>query len=323
MSSGTGTTRTTDGTTDGTPDGTVDGTGAPRRRTGRTAAAGAPRATVLYDAPGPRARRRTLVGSIAATVVILGLLALVVRRLADAGQLSAERWGPLLDPSTEEFGQVWRLLGLGLRSTLTAAALAIVGSVVLGTLIGVARMMLPGRTRWPLVGVIELLRGLPVVIAIYFTSRVLPDVGVDVSGLPGPDGLWYLVIALVAYNMVVIAEIVRSGVASLPRGQREAALSVGLTPGQTMRIVLLPQAFRVMLPALISQLVVILKDTSLAAVLGIYPELLNRANRIAQNLDNPIPMFITVGVIFIAINAALSQVAVVVERRVSRSTAHR
>lgn len=281
-----------------------------------------PRATVLYDAPGPRARRRALVGSLVATAVIVGLVAVAVRRLADAGQLGADTWGPVLDPSTDEFAQVWRLLWLGLRSTLTAAALAIVGSLVLGTVIGVARIMLPGPGRVPLAGLVELLRGLPVVIAIYLASRVLPDLGVDVGPLPGPDGLWYLVLALVAYNMVVIAEIVRSGVASLPRGQREAGLSLGLTPGQTMRTVLLPQAFRVMLPALISQVVVVLKDTSLAAVLGIYPELLNRANRIAQNLDNPIAMFVTVGVIFIVVNALLGRLAVWVEARTARATAH-
>jgi glutamate transport system permease protein len=281
-----------------------------------------PTATVLYDAPGPVARRRALAGSVVASLVIAALAAVVLLRLADAGQLSAERWGPLLDPGNEVFGQVWSLLWDGLKATLVAAVLAIVLSLVLGTLIGSLRMLLPGAARWPVVGVMELLRGLPVVIAIYFASRVLPDLGVDLSGLPGEDGLWYLVIGLVAYNMVIIAEILRAGVASLPRGQREAGLSIGLTPVQTMRTVQLPQAFRIMLPALISQLVVVLKDTSLAAVLGIYPELLRRANRIAQNLDNPISMFITVGVIFIVINAVLSRVAVIVERRVSRSTAH-
>ena len=281
-----------------------------------------PTATVLYDAPGPVARRRALAGSVVATLVIAGLAAVVLLRLADAGQLSAERWGPLLDPGDEVFGQVWSLLWDGLKATLTAAVLAIVLSLVLGTLIGSLRMLLPGAARWPVVGVMELLRGLPVVIAIYFASRVLPDLGVDLSALPGEDGLWYLVIGLVAYNMVIIAEILRAGVASLPRGQREAGLSIGLTPVQTMRLVLLPQAFRVMLPALISQLVVVLKDTSLAAVLGIYPELLRRANRIAQNLDNPIPMFVVAGLIFVVINVALGRLAVYAERRMSRRTAH-
>jgi glutamate transport system permease protein len=123
---------------------------------------------------------------------------------------------------------------------------------------------------------------------------------------------------LTAYNSVIIAEIIRAGVASLPRGQREAALAVGLTSGQTMRAVLLPQAFRVMLPALISQVVVIVKDTSLAAVLGIYPELLKEGNLIAQNLSNPIQMLTVVGIIFVIINFSLSRLAVWVERRLSR-----
>lgn len=277
---------------------------------------------VLYDVPGPRGRRRALVGGVVASVLLAALAAAVLVRLADAGQLGAERWGPLVDPRNEVFAQVWRLLGDGLRATLTAAVLAIALSLVLGTLLGSLRMMLPGRGRWPLVGAMELLRGLPVVIAIYFASRVLPDVGVDLSGLPGEEGLWYLVIGLVAYNMVIIAEILRAGVAALPGGQREAALSVGLTPGQTMRLVLLPQAFRVMLPALISQLVVVLKDTSLAAVLGIYPELLRRANRIAQNLDNPIPVFLVAGLVFVVINVLLGRLAVLAERRMSGRTAH-
>lgn len=274
--------------------------------------------TVLYDAPGPRARRRAWIGSLVATIVILGLLYVVYRRLADQGQFSMELWGPVIDPSDERFPLVWRLLWLGLRSTLTAAGLAILFSLVLGTILAVARMMSGRWGRTPLIGLIELLRGLPVVITIYFASRVLPEVGVDVGPLPGDDGLWFLVIGLTAYNMVIIAEIVRAGVASLPRGQSEAALSVGMTPGQTMRTVLLPQAFRTMLPALISQLVVVLKDTSLAAVLGLYPELLNRGNRIAQNLDNPIQMLFVVGLIFILINYALSRVAIWVERRSSR-----
>lgn len=275
--------------------------------------------TVLYDAPGPQARRRSLVGGIAATLVILVLLAVVVSRLASQGQFSAQLWGPILQPSDENFADVWRLIGLGLAATLKAAALAIVLSLVIGTVVGVGRMMLGRRSRLPLVGVIELLRGLPVVITIYYASRVLPELGVDLSGMPGGEGLWFLVIGLTAYNCVIIAEIIRAGVAALPRGQREAALAIGLTPGATMRLVQLPQAVRLMLPALISQLVVILKDTSLAAVLGIYTELLRQGNLIALNLDNPIQILTVIAVIFILINYALSRVARYVEWRVSRS----
>lgn len=272
-------------------------------------------ANVLYDAPGPRARRRAAVGGALATALVLALIALVVKRLASKGQFAGKLWGPIVNPSDENFHLVWQLLGNGVLATLTAAVLAIALSLVIGGVIGVARMMLGQRSRIPIVALIELLRGLPVVITIYFASRVLPELGVDLTGMPGGAGLWFLVVGLTAYNSVIIAEIIRAGVASLPRGQHEAALAVGLTPGASMRLVLLPQAVRVMLPALISQVVVILKDTSLAAVLGLYVELLRQGNLIALNLNNPIQILAVVGVIFILMNYSLSRIANWVDQR--------
>jgi len=272
-------------------------------------------ASVLYDAPGPRARRRAAIGGVIATLLVLAGAGLVAKRLADQGQFSGELWGPIVDPSNEDFPAVWGLLAKGVRATLTAAVLAIAFSLIIGGVVGVSRMMLGRRARMPVVALIELLRGLPVVITIYFASRVLPELGVDLSGLPGGAGLWFLVIGLTAYNCVIIAEIIRAGVASLPDGQREAALAIGLTSGATMRLVLLPQAVRVMLPALISQLVVILKDTSLAAVLGLYTELLRQGNLIALNLHNPIQILSVVATIFILINYSLSRLAGWVDQR--------
>jgi glutamate transport system permease protein len=253
-----------------------------------------------------------------ATAVIVAALGVAAKRLSDKGQFDAELWAPLFNPSNEYFHDVWRLMGEGLLATVEAAGLAIVLSLTIGAIVGVGRLMLGRWSRLPLVGVMELLRGLPVVITIYFASRVLPEVGADLSFMPGGDGLWYLVIGLTAYNMVIIAEILRAGVLSLPSGQREAALAIGLTPGATMRLVLLPQAIRTMLPALISQVVVILKDTSLAAVLGLYTELLRQGNLIALNLDNPIQVLSVVAVIFIAINYLLSRIARWLEGRLRR-----
>ena len=276
--------------------------------------------SVLYDAPGPRARRRAAISGAIASLVGLALVGLVVKRLADQGQFSGALWGPILNPSDESFALVWKLIGKGVLATLTAAVLAIAFSLLIGGSVGVARMMLGRRSRMPIVGLIELFRGLPVVITIYFASRVLPELGVDLTGMPGGSGLWFLVIGLTAYNCVIIAEIIRAGVASLPGGQREAALAVGLTPGATMRLVLLPQAVRVMLPALISQLVVILKDTSLAAVLGLYTELLRQGNLIALSLHNPIQILSVVGVIFILINYSLSRLATWADHRSVRKS---
>jgi glutamate transport system permease protein len=277
--------------------------------------------SVLYDEPGPRARRRAHVATAVGVLLILGLLAVVVGRLEAQGQLDPELWAPLVDPSSPEFAQVWSLIGEGARATLVAAGLAIVFSIAVGVLLGTARLLSGRAARIPLVGFIELFRGLPVIITIVFVWRAFEELGIDIGFLPGEDGLWYLVIGLTLYNSVIIAEILRAGVLSLPSGQREAALAVGLTEGATMRLVLLPQAFKVMLPALISQLVVVLKDTSLAALVGLYTELLRTGQRLYQTLDNPIQVLFVIGVLFILVNYLLSRTATLLERRLSRSTA--
>jgi glutamate transport system permease protein len=270
----------------------------------------------LFDAPGPRGRRRIRIGSAIALLAIVVILVVVAFQLGNSGQLDAAKWSPLVNPADVSFWPLWRILGLGLGRTLIAAVLAIVFSLVLGTLLGVLYLRLGRKSRIPLIGVIEILRGLPLVITIYFVARVLPDAGISFDWAPGGTYLWYLVIGLTIYNSVIIAEIVRAGITALPSGQREAAESLGLSPGQTMRIILLPQAIRIILPVLISQLIIILKDTSLAAlVLGRYQELLRAGNLAIQQLNNPIQMFLLIAAIYIVINYLLSRVAEYFERR--------
>ncbi|CAA9389981.1 MAG: ABC transporter, permease protein (cluster 3, basic aa/glutamine/opines), partial [uncultured Quadrisphaera sp.] len=272
-------------------------------------------ASVLFDAPGPRTRRRVLVASVVAALVLAGLLVLALLRLAERGQLDAELWAPLLDPRTEEFAIVWGRVGEGLSLTLRGAAAATVLSVVVGILVASVRLSLGRVARLPLVGAVELLRGLPVVVTIIYVRALAPALGLDV-----PD-FWILVIGLTLYNAVIISEIVRAGVLSLPRGQVEAGLAVGLTRAQTMRLVQLPQAVRAMLPALISQLVVILKDTALASiVLTNLRDTLWHADRIRDSLDNPLQMYTVIALVFIVLCLALDRLARWTERRISRST---
>ncbi len=266
---------------------------------------------VLYDAPGPRARRRVLIASVVATLALLAVAALVMLRLSDQGQFEGEKWSPIFNPGNEQFGELWKFLLGGLWATLQAAFLAMLFSLIIGTLFAVTRISAAPWYRWLVVSVIELLRGVPVVMAVFFASKVLPQFGIDLSLL------WYLVIGLTAYNSVVIGEIIRAGVQALPRGQTEAAYAIGLTRAKALRYILLPQAFRIMLPALISQLVVVVKDTSLGTFIS-YSELLRRGGIAVQTLENPIQMYLVVGVIFIVINYALSRLAVYVERRLSR-----
>jgi glutamate transport system permease protein len=270
--------------------------------------------SVLYDEPGPKARRRILIASLVAAVLVAGLILVVLQRLADNDQFASERWSSLLSPGDERFSRVWELLWEGIRRTLQAAFFAILFSLVVGTLLAVVRLSLGRVARIPLVALIELFRGIPVVIMIFFVWRILPDRGIEL-GL-----IWYLVIGLTLYNSVVISEIVRAGVNSLPRGQSEASLALGMTRLQTLRLVQLPQAFRVMLPALISQLVVVLKDTSLGFVI-LFPETLRTANILIQTLKNPIQMYLVIAALFVLVNYGLGKLAEAVERRLSRSTA--
>ncbi|GGL18620.1 putative glutamate ABC transporter, permease [Mangrovihabitans endophyticus] len=245
-----------------------------------------------------------------------------------------DKWGPLIDPNNEYFGQLWQRIADGFQATLTAAALAVVASLLCGTLLAMARLQLKAMARRRYVGLptaaalllraltvaldwisrifVEVFRGLPVVITIVFVWLGLPAAGVDLGNL-----LWYLVLGLVLYNTVVIAEILRSGMEGLPSGQREAADAVGLSTGQTIRMILLPQAFRIMLPALISQLVVVLKDTSLGFIIG-YEEILRVTSQIVQFLNNQIQMYVVVGAIYILVNYALSKLAGYVQHRLAR-----
>ena len=266
--------------------------------------------SVLYDTPGPRARRRTLVGSLVIGTVLLGVITLAVVQLIRRGQFTAQQWGPLLNPDFDTFRPVWHTLAGGMANTLNAAAWAILFSVVVGTLLAVLRITASAWWRWLVVGVIELLRGIPVAITIIFVWQVLPLLGIELSLM------WDLVIGLTLYNSVIIAEIVRAGVDSLPHGQTEAAQSLGLRRAQILAHVQLPQAFRVMLPALISQLVVVLKDTSLGFAIG-YAGLVASGNRVHLQLDNPLQVLFLVAVMFIVINYSLSKFATYLENRLT------
>jgi glutamate transport system permease protein len=291
---------------------------------------------VLYDAPGPKARRMTVIVSIvAAVVVVIGAYFVIYRPLKRNGHLSMELWGPLIDPGNENFEQLWQRFGDGFRATIIAAVLAIVCSLLVGIALAILRVQLrsvQSRSLRVLVVIlnwvtrfcVEVFRGIPVVITIFFVWVGLSKIGakdlridlgfteVVISSL-----LYSLVIGLTIYNGVVIGEILRSGMEGLPRGQREAADAIGLSTFQTIRMVLLPQAFRIMLPALISQLVVVLKDTSLGFIIT-YEEILRVAGQTIQFLGNGIQTYVVIGAIYISMNYALSKLAEYTQRRLAR-----
>lgn len=266
--------------------------------------------SVLYDAPGPRTRRWERLGSIAGALVVLALTALAVRYAAGRGVFEADRWDVLFDPPKRQSAQdVWTSMVVrGLGATLRAAAVAAPLALVLGLVLALWRTARRAWVRLPAIVVIELFRGLPVLLMMFFA---LLGFGWDAFGA--------VVFGLTVYNMAIIAEILRAGLASLPKGQAEAAYAVGLTRGQTLFSILLPQAIRIMLPGLISQLVVLLKDSSLGFIVG-YAELLRSIQTNASFFGNTyfIALFVVGAGIYLVVNIALSRVAVWIQRRSAR-----
>ncbi|MEU9733769.1 amino acid ABC transporter permease [Streptomyces sp. NPDC048002] len=267
--------------------------------------------SVLYDAPGPKAKRRNLILSIV-FVVLLALLAWWVWQVMDdKGQLEWSLWKPF----TEAAAWTTYLLP-GLANTLKAAALAMVIALPLGAVFGIARMSDHRWVRGAAGTVVEFFRAIPVLLLMLFANEFYAR-STDVSSADRP--LYAVVTGLVLYNASVLAEVVRAGILALPKGQTEAAQAIGLRKGQTMSSILLPQAVTAMLPAIVSQLVVIVKDTALGGVMLGFTELLNSRGTLAANYANVIPSFIVVAVIFIVLNFILTSFAGWLEGRLRRS----
>jgi len=266
--------------------------------------------SVLYDVPGPKARRRSLILSIIGVLFILGLLALLYSALAAPRVAVNGNVTPsLLDPSRWDiFSDVQLWLGVlrGLQGTLAMAIPAAIGALVIGVLFCFGRTSTTAWIRVPTSVLLELFRGIPVLLLMLFTLLVF-STGNYLAGIIG----------LAVYNGAIIGEALRAGINSLPRGQRESGLAIGLTPVQTRLKIEFPQAFRQMLPIIIAQLVVLLKDTSLAYIIG-YPELLRYVMTFLKNYygaSYQFSLFAVVLVVYLALNLTLSWVARLVARR--------
>lgn len=265
--------------------------------------------SVLYDVPGPRAIVRNRILGVVTVVVVAAVLGFLIWRLADSGQFSAQKW--------QAFGhaRIWEQFGVATLRTLAAFVAAAVGAIALGFILAIGRMSDHAWVRWPVTAIVEVLRAVPVLVMMMLIYYGLPVIGVKL------ESYWAVVIALVAYNGSVLAEVIRAGIESLPRGQGEAGAAIGLRKAAIMRLVLLPQAIRAMLPVIIAQLVVTLKDTALGFIIT-YPELLYFAKQLGSNalLGSPlIPSAIVAGAIYITMCLLLSFAAMKVEQRMRRS----
>ena len=250
----------------------------------------------FVDEPGPRGQRRQRVATAVTAVVLVVVVIVAFRRLQSRGQLDGARWRIFSQRS------VWDFYLRGFLQTLRAGAVGAVLAVTIGLVLAFGRLARSAPVRWVAIAYVEAFRAVPLVLLMFFALLGLPKLGLDL----GP--FWSVVVGLTAYNAAVFAEIFRAGILALPGGQTEAAHAIGLGYWQAMRLVIVPQAFRAMVPALASQLIVLLKDTSLGALVS-YEELLRRAQITGEFSRSPLQALTVAAAFFAVVVFALNQLA--------------
>lgn len=259
---------------------------------------------VLFDEPGPKARRNNIILSIVSAIVLAGLVAFVIWKFADAGQLDSAKWYPFT------FAQIQLVLLKGMGATLKVAVVASVLALVVGVVFALLRLSSKKAISVPGTVVLEFFRGVPVLLLIFAMFLIFGNT---------IGAFWSVVIGLTLYNGMVLAEIIRAGILAVPKGQREAAMAIGLRPGQVMSLVLMPQALRAMMPTIIAQIVVLLKDSALGFIVT-YQDLLYQVNLIGREYNNLLPTFLVGAVLFIIINMIVAGIARWLEKRLQRKT---
>ena len=259
--------------------------------------------SVLFDTPGPKAIVRHRIYTVVTVLVLIGLVAFALMRLDEEGQLEYALWEPFVTP------EYISALVDGLIETLKMAFTSIIGAVVFGLVFGVGKLSEHRLLRWPSWLFVEFFRAVPVLlmmIYLYF-AFVLGD---------GPlSSYWCVVIALTLYNGAVLAEVFRAGVLAVPKGQAEAAYAVGMRKSQVMNLVLMPQAIKIMLPSIISQCVVALKDTALGYYIAA-PGLTAVGKQIYGEFQNQVPTAIVITTIYVSVNLVLTAIATWVQKRI-------
>ncbi len=256
----------------------------------------------LYEAPGPRTKRRMVIGTAVSLVLVVIGIALIIRQFYITGQLASRYWTFLAQPTT------WRYLLQGFRGTVSVALTAGAMSLVLGL------VLMLGRTSGirPLSAVCRVVtdffRGVPSLLLIYFFFLVVPQYGIKLSAF------WMITLPVMLAASGVLAEVMRAGVNAVPKGQVEAALSLGMRRGRIMFKIVLPQAIRFVIPSLISQLVVVVKDTTVAYVVS-YPDLMQNARVLITNYDALVSMYFTIAIVYILLNYAINKLSAVVAER--------
>lgn len=266
----------------------------------------------LYEAPGPKTRRRVRIGTAISVVLLAAFVAFVIRQFYINGQLDPKYWSFFTRWTT------WRFLLRGLLGTIKVSITAGIIAMALGLVLMLGRIS-PNKFLSAVCHVItDLFRSLPSLLLIYFFFLVIPKYGLRMPAF------WMITVPVALAASGVLAEVFRAGVNAVPKGQTEAAMALGMTHGKITRKIVLPQALKIVIPSLVSQLVVVVKDTTVAYVVS-YPDLMQNARVLISNYDALVSMYFVVALIYIAINYATNQFSIYLAHRsgttvISRTT---
>lgn len=264
---------------------------------------------ILYEAPGPKTRRYIAVATVISLIALAALLVVIVRQFYITGQLSAKYWSIFTRYTT------WRFLGRGLAGTVKVALMSSVVTFAAGLLLMLGRISRSRILRGLSTVLIEITRGIPTLLFIYFFFLLAPQFGLKLPAF------WKIVLPVSISAAGVVAEVLRSGVNAVPKGQTEAAVSLGMRSGSVFFKIVFPQGFRYVIPALIAEIVIVLKDTTFAYVVN-YADLMQNAKVLISNYDALLSVYLVAAVIYIIINYLLNKLSVAIagRRKVSAVT---
>ena len=260
----------------------------------------------LYESPGPKSRRNIRIVTTISIILLVLLAYFVIRQFYISGQFAPRYWSFFARFTT------WKFFLEGLFGTIKAAMMAAVITFCLGFLMMAGRISKIKFLNYISTALIEFTRGVPTLLFIYFFFLVVPQTGIKLSAF------WKVALPVAISASGMVAEVLRGGVNAVAKGQREAALSLGMGEVRTFIKIIFPQAFRYVVPALISEIVIVLKDTTFAYVVS-YNDLMQNASVLISNYDALLSVYLVVAVVYIVINYLLNKLSVFISSKQKRS----
>ena len=261
----------------------------------------------LYEKPGPKAQLKIRIATVISLILLAYLLVMMVRQFYITGQLDAKYWSFFLRYTT------WRFLGLGILGTIEAAIVAGIIALFFGFLLMLGRICHIKILNIISRVLVEFTRGVPTLLFIYFFFLVVPQLGIKMAPL------WKIALPVAISASGIVSEVLRSGINAVPKGQREAAISLGMSSSHTFLKVIFPQAIKYVVPALIAELVIVVKDTSFAYVVN-FPDLMQNAKVLITNYDALLSVYLVVAIIYILINFLLNKLSLFISKKLDVKT---